>query len=356
MRAGKASCARPARLTALSLTALLAAACGGEADVHHHRTQAFGTQVEVSLYGMPPDQANRVVRRIDDHLQTRHRHWHPGGEGALDRVNRQLAEDGRADTPEELAPLLDHGLALAERTDYRFDPGIGALYQAWGLEAGAPDDATPPTERTLERWREAPQSAAHLDHDGDGIRTAVTDMHLDFRAVTTGAALREARQVLAEASDGPDAAMINADTGVAVVGSPGDRAWHVAVRDPDGRGVIGTARIRDGEAAVTVNSQQGRFRHEGTWYHEVLNPASGMPARSLAGVLVLDDDPLLADAAATALMVAGRDGWRELATVLELEKVLAMEPDRTVLGTPALMERLELDDKADVRINTVDVP
>lgn len=356
MSAGHAICTRLALPAALSVATLLAGGCGGEADVHHQRTQAFGTQVEVSLYGMPPEQANSVLRTVEDHLLERHRHWHPGGGGALDRLNRQLAEDGQARVPEELTPLLGRSLALAERTGYRFDPGIGALYQAWGLDTAAPEDAAPPPERMLERWREAPHSAARLDHNGEGVRTPTETMHLDFRAVTTGATLREARQLLDEASNQPDAAMINAGNGVAVVGTPGERAWRTAVRDPDGRGVIGTVRIRHGEAAVAANSQQGRFRHEGTWYHEVLKPASGMPARSLAGILVLAEDPLLADAAATALMVAGRDGWQDLAAALELKKVLAMEPNRVIHGTPALMERLELDDNADVCTDTVDLP
>mgnify|MGYP002062507888 CR=1 FL=1 len=60
--------------------------------------------------------------------------------------------------------------------------------------------------------------------------------------------------------------------------------------------------------------------------------------------LSLSVEGLLADAAATALIVAGRSGWREIAQSLGLDQVLMIDGNGTVYLTRRMAERIELLD------------
>jgi thiamine biosynthesis lipoprotein len=59
---------------------------------------------------------------------------------------------------------------------------------------------------------------------------------------------------------------------------------------------------------------------------------------------VIADDGLLADAAATALIVAGPAEWAEVARTMDLAEVLVVDAKGRVFQTPAMAERVALVD------------
>ncbi len=65
-----------------------------------------------------------------------------------------------------------------------------------------------------------------------------------------------------------------------------------------------------GDEAIFTSGNYERFREDNTErYPHILDPGTGWPATDIASVTLITDDGLLADAAATALVVAGLDGW-----------------------------------------------
>ena len=61
-------------------------------------------------------------------------------------------------------------------------------------------------------------------------------------------------------------------------------------------------------------------------------------------VLALTDKGILADAAATALVVAGLDGWPEVARALNLQQIAVVDVNGTVYLTPGMDKRLQFTD------------
>lgn len=342
------------RLLALGLSAAALAACSGEPDVHHQRMLVFGTMVDISLYGLPGDRAEPLLAEMEAHLRERHDAWHAWEDSALTRFSQQLREEGRARIRGPLRPLFDQGLPLARRTGYRFDPGIGALARAWGFHGDLSDDAKPPSETFLQNWRAQPHSAADLERDGDTVTTDARDMHLDFGAVAKGIALAEVQQQLAETD--LDAGIVNAGGDLVTIRQPGQRRWRIGIRHPNGEGVVGTLGVDANEAVFTSGDYERRFEHDGNGYHHILDPETGRPARGLRAVTVIHEDPALADAAATALMVAGPDDWRRVAAELTLDHVLVITPQQQVRATPAMAQRLEPDEETDMTFETVQLP
>lgn len=336
------------------LTALLPG-CDREPDFQHERLLVFGTVVEVSLYGSSKDTGDTLLEEIEQQLVQRHEQWHAWEESDLTHFNAELQARGEASVPESLDPLLETGLTLAESTGYRMDPGIGALVEDWGFHGETMDaGAAPPSDSTLDAWRDSPHSVRDLRYSDGRAEVARRDIQLDFGAVAKGIALTELRTMLEDAE--VEAGIINAGGDLITVGQPGSRDWAIGIRNPSGQGVLGTLSVRGGDAVFTSGTYERGFQHADTWYHHVLDPDTGKPAEGLESVTVIHDDPALADAAATALLVAGPQAWPELARELDLEHVLAVASDNTITATAAMAERLELDDDDEHSLEIMPAP
>ena len=181
-------------------------------------------------------------------------------------------------------------------------------------------------------------SSLDIHIDGLSLRSENPMVQLDFGGVAKGYAvdltIRHLRAM------GFSNAIVNAGGDLRAIGTHGDRSWRVAVRKPGG-GNIGPVQVMGDEALFTSGNYE-RFREDKTdRYPHILDPATGWPAKDIASVTVITDEGLLADAAATALVVAGLDKWTEVAQALELDQVAVVDESGTVYMTPKMEQRLE---------------
>ncbi|MDZ7642777.1 MAG: FAD:protein FMN transferase [Woeseiaceae bacterium] len=91
---------------------------------------------------------------------------------------------------------------------------------------------------------------------------------------------------------------------------------------------------------MTSGNYERYFEYEGRRYAHVLDPRTGYPATGTASVTVVHRDPVLADAAATALLVGGVDDFDALCARLGLEQALLITAGGDVRLTPALAARV----------------
>jgi thiamine biosynthesis lipoprotein len=137
-------------------------------------------------------------------------------------------------------------------------------------------------------------------------------------------------------------ALVNAGGDLRAIGSHGDRPWRIAIRDPRG-GVVGSLETGADEAIFTSGNYE-RFREDSEKrYPHILDPRNGWPVTELSSVTVIAGEGLLADAAATALIVAGPDEWKETARAMGLEQVLVVDANGKVFMTPRMAERVRLN-------------
>jgi thiamine biosynthesis lipoprotein len=132
---------------------------------------------------------------------------------------------------------------------------------------------------------------------------------------------------------------------VRTLGDRAGRPWRVPVCRGSGTGVLGILDVVGDKAVFTSSEHARNFIYEGKIYRDVLDPRTGYPAAGIQAVTVMmEGSTALADAAADALMVAGMDGWQDMATRLGVRHVLLIDDAGTVHMTPAMAERLELID------------
>ena len=73
----------------------------------------------------------------------------------------------------------------------------------------------------------------------------------------------------------------------------------------------------------------------------MIDPGTGWPAKDIASVTVITVEGLLADAAATALLVAGLKDWQQVARALDLDMVAMVDEYGTVYLTAEMEQRIQ---------------
>ena len=98
--------------------------------------------------------------------------------------------------------------------------------------------------------------------------------------------------------------------------------------------------VADGETVVNWGDYGRFFEDGGRRYQHILDPRSGYPVQHTITATVLHKDPVLADAAATALLVAGSGAFEELCTVLGLDEAVIVSASGDLRLTEAMEKRL----------------
>ncbi|NGX16063.1 FAD:protein FMN transferase [Wenzhouxiangella sp. XN24] len=339
-RAGRQRAAR--RLAVLCAAALLLTACGQPAEEEtRHRFTAMGTLVDVSIWGAQPLEAEAAAREVEALFVTLHAAWDPWGDGALGTVNRALAA-GEAIRPDpDLGVLLDEAAALTETTGGLFDPAIGALVRLWGFSDDESRPVAPPPAGEIAARLAATAPLPELLVDG--VVQGPPGAQLDLGGFLKGVAVQRGIELLQ--ARGIEHAIVNAGGDLRAIGRRGERAWRIGIRAARDNTIVAALEVADGEAVFTSGDYERYFDYEGRHYHHILDPRTGYPTRGIASVTVVHGDAALADAGATALLVAGPEDWPRMAETLGLDRVLVVFEDGAIELTGALEPRIWFTDE-----------
>jgi thiamine biosynthesis lipoprotein len=343
---------RPHRWILIGALALLLGACrGAETPVYTTQFIAFDAAVDLSIVGMLKEDAEVAAREVEEDFLFLDYATHPWEPGPMIRVNELLPSGEPFAAPPSLLPLLRKSQVLALQSRNLFNPAIGHLQRLWGFHAEVPECRPPPPDAAIARLVEAAPSMDDLYLDGLMLQSDNPAARLDLSSIAVGYAMDLAMDNLR--ARGVRHAMVTHGADVRTMGDRAGRAWRIPVRRGSGTGVLGILNVVGDVAVFTSGEHQHNFIYDGELYHDVIDPRSGRPARGLQAVTVMHDgSAAVADAAATALMVAGLDGWHALAERLELRYVLLIDDSGTLHMTPDMAERLELiDQRADVALS-----
>lgn len=304
----------------------------GEEPVLRRDFPAMGTWISLSVYvetAAQRETAERWLAATEASLHDFDQRWSPDGDGELGRYNAALVAGSAAEAPTSLAPLLEQAEALRQRTGGLFDPRLHHLVKLWGFDQESHFRTTPPESAAIQQALER-------------SRTGRNGLPWNLGAIAKGTAVDDA--IAAARRAGLPNVLINAGGNLGAHGQHGERPWRIAIRHPrpgpDQR-LLATLEPRN-EAVITSGDYERYFQADGERFHHILDPATGRPARGLQSVTVVAASAAEADAASTALFVAGPDRWRELARSLDLDTVLVVDDTGRILATPTAAERLQL--------------
>nr|WP_242469040.1 FAD:protein FMN transferase [Rhodovulum adriaticum] len=310
-----------------------------QAQVHRETLYVFGTLVEIEIRGEAPETARAATAAAGQLLQELHRDWHawqPGG--TLGALNAAIVQGRALRVDDRLAAVLRRGRDLSCASGGLFDPAIGRLVGLWGFHADMPPTGAPPERAEIAALLAARPRMTDLRLDGQTVRSTNPAVHLDLGGFAKGAALDMVAADLR--ARGIANAVLNAGGDVNVMGAHGDRPWRVAIRDPFVWGAVAAVSLAPGEVLYTSGNYERYFEHEGERFAHILDPRTGYPVRQIVSVSVLDTDGARADAAATALSVAGPRDWPRVAAAMGVSAVLMITESGALLATPDMAARL----------------
>jgi thiamine biosynthesis lipoprotein len=289
--------------------ALLVGCVEGPEEPRHHHFYAMGTQVTLSLRG-DPARDERLLAAVEAAFAEGEARWDAWGQGELARFNALLSNtgEGPVEVPEALREGLSQAIELGQASGSRFHPALGDIVALWHFHRLPRPAGPPPGDNALTASLERMPALSELGIGENGLHFPPgRPPYFDLGGIAKGWAVARAGQALRNL--GTEHALVNAGGDLIALGEAGGRPWRVGVLDPRATGVLASVSPADGECVFTSGDYERDFEHEGERYHHILDPTTGRPARGAASVTVVNRDCALADAAATALLVAGAGDW-----------------------------------------------
>jgi len=328
---------------------LALASCGQDAVVDHTSTLfIFGTKVEITVRGEDAKKAEEATARLDKEFQRMHKDWHAWKPGELSDLNAAIAAGRSMTVTPFLKPLLVQAKTFEALSDGLFNPAIGALIGAWGFHADERPKGGLPDFAVIRALAAKQASMKDLHIDGNVVSSSNPTVQLDFGGFAKGVALDRAEQTLK--SMGIKSALINAGGDINTLNGPDAKPWQVGIRDPKSWGVIATLNLKSGEDVYTSGNYE-RFREvDGVRYAHIIDPRTGMPVDHIVSATVIGRNGALADAAATALSVAGPKDWYRIAKKMGIKFAVLVDDVGTVYLNPAMKARIVFNPKAKLSI------
>jgi thiamine biosynthesis lipoprotein len=314
--------------------------CTGAPREHKAQFYVFGTVVDVTVWSADEENTGEAFSDISKAFRDMHRDWHAWEPGKLTEINEAFSRSQAVEAPPDVIEMTERAQHIEELSGGRFNPAIGGLIRLWGFHTSDyPILGPPPQEAEITALLKQRPSSLDIEIEENIMRSANPAVQLDFGGIAKGYAIDIACQLLRDR--GIDNAIVNAGGDLKTIGNHGDRPWRIAIRSPGG-GVVGSLEAGTDEAIFTSGNYE-RFRlDDNERYPHILDPRSGWPVQDLASATVITREGILADAAATAVIVAGLDDWEAVAEALQLDQVLIVDEYGLVYMTPKMAERIEL--------------
>ena len=258
-----------------------------------------------------------AVQLVDDQMSP----WKPNSD--LMRLNRAPV-DTWVNLPAEILAVLDCAFDIQRKSAGTFDPGVGALVDAWGF--GAVRDA--PDAEAIRTARQFTRRPTHecLELDGTAGRACKrSPLQLDLCGIAKGYAVDRMAGVLEH--HGVSRALAALDGELRAVGNQSsDVPWAVALEQPEiGRRTLhGVIELED--LAVATSGDYRRYLEvgDGRLAHTMDARRAAPVNNAVASVTVLAPTCMQADAWATALLVAGPGEGLTMAQRLRLEALFLL--------------------------------
>lgn len=332
--------AHMARLAPALLFTVLLSACS-EPPLHRDQLFAFGTVIDITLSDVTPQQAEKALEILNDDFNYMHTTWHPWQRSALSRTNSLLQTGARFSVAPSVLPLILRARELSRASDGLFNPAIGQLIKLWGFHSESSDTELPPDADAIKALMDMRPSLGDLVVDGITMRTANKSVYIDLGAFAKGYGVDVAIGHLREI--GVHNAIINAGGDLRAIGTHGSRPWHIGIRHPRSKEVLASVDIQGDESVFTSGDYERYFEYKGKRYHHILDPRTGYPAADTTSVTVIHSDGATADAATTALFVAGPKDWHRIAKQMGIKYVMLVATDGSVYMNPAMASRIRFE-------------
>ena len=322
----------------LFVTSISTGCSNQEPDEFKRTILKFGTLIDITLYDVKPALAEKALNQIEANFNQYHADWTSWQDSPLTRINQKLADNQETQAPASIIALIEKSQQLSKNSHGLFNPSINQLIRLWQFHRSDEPDIRPPDHQAILDWLQTKPDMDNLKFNGSKLHSTNPNTQLNFGAFAKGYAIDLSFDYLH--SLGISNAIINAGGDLSVRGRHGDRPWKIGIRHPREDHIIAWLEARDKESIVTSGDYERYYEYKGRRYHHILDPRTGYPARGATSVTVIHHNAGTADAAATALFVAGSEQWQDIAQSMGIEYVMLIDTQGQIHLTKKMAKRI----------------
>ncbi|PHS30543.1 MAG: thiamine biosynthesis protein ApbE [Methylophaga sp.] len=319
---------------------LILSACDSEPRARQAKFYAFGTEIDISLYDVDQETANNTIGILEQTFSNINNTWHAWQPSTLSRINEAIAAGQSIAIEEDVAQLIALASSLAKESQHLFNPAAGKLFELWGFhQDNWFESHPPPSEEDINIWLASSPTMDDIQIENGELTSLNSAVKLGFGAFAKGYAVDQAIAALRQ--HGINDAIVNIGGDLRAIGSHGKRPWVIGIRHPRKDGMIASIALHNDESVFTSGDYERFFIYEGKRYPHIIDTRTGYPADQAMSVTVLHNNASLADAAATALFVAG-DNWPKIAASMGITYIMLIKTDGQIEMSPKMVDRIRL--------------
>ena len=239
------------------------------------------------------------------------------------RINH--AGGAAVEVSDDTIELIETARQVSESSGGRFDVTIAPASTLWDFTSG---EAALPDAAALEA------AAAQVDYtrvrvEGNAV-TLPEGMMIDLGGIAKGYIADKVKGYLEER--GVSSAILSFGGNIVAIGlKPDGSSWRVGIQDIDKpTGAYMLVAMNFGGSTVTSGIYERGFELDGTYYHHILDPATGWPVQNeLASVTIFSESSMWGDALATAAFALGTEKGLELIESMEGIEAVFIARDRS---------------------------
>jgi len=323
------------------------AGCDRPQPTFKAKLEVLGTEADITILDIPTPEAGAIAQAVEEDLKRLdHIGYTFAPEGELHQLNEAIARGESRSVSTELLDLIMRARELYLASGGLLNPAAGELVALWEFHCNKPDCTEHPYPEEVKRLvedKEARVIATHPSMDDLVVETTTvssrnSSVKLEFGDIIRGYALDKGIAHLEKA--GIKHAMIDLGGIARSLGSRGDHPWWVPVRDAEGQNAVGYVELTKGEAIATVRAFDKSIGKEDFVYRHVVDPRTGAPVMDVLAVTVIHGSAVSANAAATAILIAGKDGWTSAARKMGVRSIMMITRDGTMYTSTTMEERI----------------
>ena len=322
---------------------LLLVGCDSQLQLAEARILQFGTIIDVSLIHHDLTKAEQTLSEIEKQLADYRANWHAWEDSDLSRFNRSLVSLKATDIPPSLNQLINLSHSYYLRSNRLFNPALGKLIAAYGFHGSSEPDL-----EVISAIQQDMPGMLDLQIEGQRATSSNEHLQLDFGGIAKGYAIGLIADYLQQ--QGYEHYLINAGGDLVTSGNKFGKAWRIAIQDPFKPGAIASIELLGRHSLFTSGNYQRFYRKDNNRVHHIIDPRTGGPSAQISSATVLTIDPVLADVAATTLMIGGLENPQSLAQSLGVDDYLVVSEDQEIIISRSLADKLEIIVDLPVRI------
>jgi thiamine biosynthesis lipoprotein len=343
------------RFIAVVILPLLIWGCSPQSTsfTRHQQILTFGTIINITIRHEDNELINQAFKRLETDFQTMHEVWHPWEPSALTRTNQLLQTGHWFTASTSVLPLIQRARELAIQSDHFFNPAIGKLVQQWGFHRHDADQPFTPDMASISELQSNIPNMEDIEFDGISMRGRNPNIQFDPGGIAKGYGIDQAINTLQLM--GIRHAIINAGGDLRAIGQHEERPWQIGIQHPRKTTILASIKTLSDESIFTSGDYQRFYMQDNKRRHHIIDPRTGEPVSHTIAVTVIHPDATTADAAATALLAAGKNNMSKVARAMGIHYVLLMTSEGDLFMNQAMQQRLEINENLNPVIHLVEL-